>query len=206
MFFNPHHKLDTTQRNLPHWRQDNALYFVTFRLADSIPAAKLRQWREERDLWLAKHGQPTTDQQPATYHERFPARLEAWLDAGMGSCMLSERPAIEIVAHALKHFDDKRYLLDHWVIMPSHVHLMVMPLEGHELSEILYSWKSFTAHQLNKNFGRTGAVWQDESFNRIVRDEAELVHYRYYILANPKKAGIHLPEGALGATRIHEIR
>ncbi|WP_309396968.1 hypothetical protein [Cerasicoccus maritimus] len=127
MFFSPNQPLKTSQRALPHWRQTGVIYFVTFRLGDSIPADKLRTWREERDLWLAQNGQPTTEQAQADYDARFSMRLETWLDSGMGSCLLHEKRAIETVASALNHFDKDRYLLDHWVIMPNHVHLLAMP-------------------------------------------------------------------------------
>ncbi|WP_269539806.1 transposase [Cerasicoccus fimbriatus] len=130
--------------------------------------------------------------------------METWLDAGMGSCLLSERPAIETVANARKHFDGKRYHLDHWVIMPNHVHLIVLPFINHALSDILHSWKSFTAKRLNRPSERAGAVWQSESYSRIIRDEAELRHYREYILENPNKAGLDLAEDAIGTDRIDE--
>ena len=43
-------------RNLPHWRQPGASYFVTFRQDDSIPASVLAQWRDERQRWYSAHG------------------------------------------------------------------------------------------------------------------------------------------------------
>jgi hypothetical protein len=55
-------------RYLPHWRQSGATYFVTFRLADSIPAAKLRQWEAELDEWMEKNPEPHSDAQRAEYH------------------------------------------------------------------------------------------------------------------------------------------
>ena len=47
----PAKPLSVYRRNLPHWRQDGATYFVTFRLADSVPLDKVRQWRNERNCW-----------------------------------------------------------------------------------------------------------------------------------------------------------
>jgi hypothetical protein len=44
--------------HLPHWEQSGATYFVTFRLADSLPADVLAQWRDERAAWLKLHPQP----------------------------------------------------------------------------------------------------------------------------------------------------
>lgn len=44
------------RRSLPHWRQDGATYFVTFRLQDSIPASKILEWQNQRATWYAAHG------------------------------------------------------------------------------------------------------------------------------------------------------
>jgi REP element-mobilizing transposase RayT len=65
-------------------------------------------------------------------------------------------------------------------VMPDHVHLLIQPLpvqaagkEGvHSLAEILHSIKSFSAHEVNKVMKRTGPVWQEESFDRMIRSEA----------------------------------
>jgi hypothetical protein len=77
--------------------------------------------------------------------------------------------------------------------MPNHVHVLVRPLGGHTLPEILHSWKSFAAKQINAELGRTGKVWQDESFDNIVRDEAALEIFSAYVQENPVKA--KLPAG-----------
>src|SRR5688572_23192178 len=46
----------TYERNLPHWRQEGVTYFVTFRLADSIPQDVRRQWEYEQAAWLIARG------------------------------------------------------------------------------------------------------------------------------------------------------
>ena len=79
--------------------------------------------------------------------------------------------------------------------MPNHVHLVFMPLEKAEgvfysLAEILQSLKRYTARQSNLILGRLGAFWQDESYDHIVRDEAELERIVRYVLNNPVKAGL----------------
>jgi carbamoyl-phosphate synthase large subunit len=95
------------------------------------------------------------------------------------------------VASALKHFQGTRYLLDAFVVMPNHVHALLLPLNGHSLSEILHSWKSFTGKELKRRAGEQEIIWQDENYDRIVRDEKELQHFRDYIECNPSKAGLH---------------
>ena len=198
MFYNPWLPLNTNQRNLPHWHQAGATYFVTFRLADSIPLGKLHKWKAERELWMTQNGDNLNEKQLAAYEERFPAQLNKWLDAGMGSCVLKRTEICQILCNALKYFNDTRYTLDRWVIMPNHVHLLITPNAKEELSKILHSLKSYTSNQINKSLQRTGSLWQDESYDRIVRSPAELSHFRTYIENNPSKAGITLPPNAHG--------
>jgi len=92
-----------------------------------------------------------------------------------------------VVAMAIEHFAGQRYEILVYVVMDDHVHVLVRPYEGISLEKVVHSWKSFTAHRLQKEFGRTGAVWQDEFFDRIVRDDEELVEKANYILGNPLK-------------------
>jgi len=99
------------------------------------------------------------------------------MDRGYGTCQLAQPEIAELVADALQHFDGERYLLGSFVIMPNHVHALVRPVMGHELSKILHSWKSFTATQANRRLQRTGTFWQEESFDHIVRDEQEPLRF-----------------------------
>ena len=92
-----------------------------------------------------------------------------------------------IIAEAIKEFDGQRYDLLSYVVMDDHAHTLVAPLETNSLHEIVHAWKSFTANRLQKNFKRLGAIWQREYFDRIVRDEAELIEKAKYILGNPIK-------------------
>ena len=60
-----------------------------------------------------------------------------------------------------------------YVVMNDHVHVLVQPSSDHRLEEILHSWKSFTANQLRQASGRRGTVWQDEYFDRVIRNGVE---------------------------------
>ena len=91
----------------------------------------------------------------------------------------------EAVMSALKHFDGKRYQLTALVVMNDHVHVLLSTIGSWRLEEVIHSWKSFTANQMQRDHGRCGRVWQDEYFDRIVRDEAELVQKFDYLRNNP---------------------
>lgn len=92
-----------------------------------------------------------------------------------------------LVADSIRHFDGKRYKLLAYVIMDDHVHVLVLPHEEISLEDILHSWKSFTAKRLRRFWKRSSPIWQDEYFDRIIRDEAELIEKTEYILGNPSK-------------------
>jgi REP element-mobilizing transposase RayT len=80
--------------------------------------------------------------------------------------------------------------------MPNHVHVLVKPLEEHKISDILHSWKSYTANEINKRENRTGQLWMRESYDHIVRNEKSLNNIRRYINQNPAKAGITVSEAS----------
>ena len=188
--FDPHHPTESYTRELPHWRQPGCTYFITFRLADSVPDHLLRQWRLEREQWRSRH--PGDWDLPAKreYHERFLDRFHHWLDAGHGACWLRQPAMAVTVDSALRHFHGTRYRLGSYVMMPNHVHALITPLGEHDLGDILHSWKSFTAHRLNEQLGRSGTVWQDESFDHIVRTAESLLQFEHYMRQNPAAAGL----------------
>jgi putative transposase len=126
-------------------------------------------------------------------------RVESWLDQGSGSCRLRDFSAAKEVIDAMHHFDMQRYELDSYVVMPNHVHVILRPLlyDEEPLERILQSWKRHTARKINKQFGLTGHFWQEESFDRIIRDEEQLWRVLQYIGANPSRAGLTREQCAL---------
>ena len=96
-----------------------------------------------------------------------------------------------MVADALRHFHGRQYLLDDWVVMPNHVHAVVRPRPDWNLSEILKSWKGYTAREANRVLKRTGTTfWQVESYDHLIRDDEDLHHCRHYTTMNPVNAGL----------------
>ena len=195
--FDPHVEVNITRRRLPHWRQSGATYFITFRLADSLPQSVLHQWRHERAIWLRWHPAPWSADEQLEYEERFTYRLQEWLDAGTGACHLRRPDVRAKVERSLLHFDGKHYDIDAFVVMPNHVHLVIAPREGFHLSMILRGIKGVSANGCNKLLGRKSTFWMDESYDHIVRDASELIIFRNYIAANPEKAGLKRDEYSL---------
>ena len=180
-YFNPYEEVDNIIGNLPHWRQEGKLYFVTFRAADSMPHELLKEWESEMETWKRLNPEPHTPEQKKEYYHRFPAKMQQYLDAGYGACHLKNKEIKTIVENALRFFDGARYILDEFVVSVNHVHVLVEPKGGYQLSDILHSWKSFTANEIHKLTGESGAFWQKESFDHLVRSEASLGKFREYI-------------------------
>jgi REP element-mobilizing transposase RayT len=177
-----------TRRNLPHWYREGSTYFVTFRLIDSVPQPVLNQWKREKQEWLALNPEPHNQQEQIEFQKVFSRKQQEFLDAGHGSCILRVPTVFQILANAFQYFDGVRYELGDLIVMPNHVHLLVTPLPEHYLPNILHSWKSFTSNAINKQQNRKGPLWQDESFDHLVRSLEQLEHYQRYIAENPKRA------------------
>lgn len=95
-----------------------------------------------------------------------------------------------IVADALTHFDQERYDLIAWSVMPNHVHAVVQPFGEYVLEQLVHSWKSYTAKTINKATNRSGEVWQPEYFDHLIRSIDDLEHLIDYTLGNPNAAGL----------------
>jgi REP element-mobilizing transposase RayT len=116
----------------------------------------------------------------------------------------------DIVMAAIRHWDGTRWDVFAAVVMPDHVHVLACPLpkgDGRwELGELLHSVKSFSAHQIAKQrkkgrseglvglvgpaSRRSSSIWQDERYDRWMRDEDEVTEKWAYIVGNPVKAGL----------------
>jgi putative transposase len=148
-FFNPYAEIRHTGNRLPHWQQRGAVYFITFRLADSIPNDLRQDWERERETWLDLNLQPWSAEIEQEYHQRFSGMIERWLDAGYGSCALRRRECTTIVDQALHHFDGTRLALISSVVMPNHVHALFVQNAERDLEQLLRSWKSYSARRIN---------------------------------------------------------
>ncbi len=181
-----------TRHVLPHLKREGGTYFVTFRLAGTLPAELIEALKRERQTILA---QALAAKRPLTWHEQeelfrwYSARVDAYLDAGHGDCFLRQPPIADLVAGALTFFNGERYELRAWAVMPNHVHVVLWPKPPHTLSEILHSWKSYTATKANKMLGRAGRdFWQEESYDHLIRDDTDRARCCQYTTLNPVNA------------------
>ena len=165
------------ERRLPHWDVTGQPMFVTFRLAGSLPANRV--FPPER----------------MSSGKTFVA-MDRMLDRCTSGPLFLRQPEIaQLVVDALRDGDSRfhRYQLQAFVVMPNHVHMLATPRV--DARKWLGPLKGFTAYRANQILRRHAAFWQDESYDHLVRDEAELRRIQRYIEHNPVKAGLAaLPE------------
>ena len=159
---------------LPHFDMPGVWQMINYRLDDALPASRRHEWAAllaiDDDL-------------------KRRAKMEEYLDAGFGNCELRDVRAALIVEDNWLHFDGSDYRLLAWVVMPNHVHVMVEIWQKPQ-SDLLKNWKGFSSRRINSLLRRRGKLWQDDYWDRYIRDEE---HYRkvvHYIEWNPVKAGL----------------
>ncbi|GAA5130041.1 transposase [Luteolibacter yonseiensis] len=184
-YLHPYQPIRKHGLKLPHWQQDEAMQFVTFRLGDSLPEEKKELWKTQRNAWNQTWPKPWTPEQEADYHRRFTYRLEKWLDAGAGSCLLRDSTNRGILEKILMFDEGRKYEHHAWVIMPNHVHLLFKPLAP--LESLIQTWKSISARRI-----ATRPIWQANCRDTMIRDGDHFTNAVQYIRRNPTKA--RLPE------------
>lgn len=181
-----------TRGYLPHFDLSHAIQHITYRLADSLPRLVLEQMQSE-----VKTSFPDDEKRKSELRQR----IETYLDAGHGSCILQVPEVAACVIDTWRHFDGKRYHLLEWVVMPNHCHVLIEQIEGVSLGKIVLSWKNYTARWINGYKSRAGArlsrensddgkVWHREYWDRYIRNERHFLAARDYIIMNPVKAGL----------------
>jgi type I restriction enzyme R subunit len=200
-FFDPKQDVAIVYKRQPHWAQAGTIAFITWRTADSLPNEVLKRLAAEREQLLTsfgldpnKHWKAAVAKLPPEVRNRLRrVMFEAWdqqLDNGAGACLLAKPEFSQVVADSLRHFDQDRYLLSDFVVMPNHIHLLAaFPTEEAMLAQCR-SWKRFTGREINERARRRGEFWQLEQFDHLVRSPEHFEQYRQYIADNPRKAGL----------------
>jgi putative transposase len=204
------------RRNLPHIILPHSIYFITFRLHNSLPQSKIIQLKEEYNEqckpFINRHNIPQANDKLIQIAEDYFYNFDEILhNCGDGPVWLRIDSIAKIVADALHFRDKKVYDLFAYTIMSNHVHIIIRPITDTEnnliynlenenklgrskcdylLGIILESLKRFTAHKANKELGRTGNFWQHENYDHMIRNYDELITKTEYILNNPVKAGL----------------
>ena len=184
------------RRRLPHIQPNQATFFITTRLAGSLPNHVVKTLQEEQEYWH-RRVELTTDknEKQKLAHElgkRYFGEFDEYVNRASTGPMWLRMPEIaEVVTEALHFRDGKVYDLCCYTIMPNHLHLVISVLRNDiSLYRLLQSLKRHTSREGNKILKRTGAFWHHESYDHVVRDERELERILQYVLLNPVKAGL----------------
>ncbi len=164
--------MEIYRRRLPHWDAPGQPVFVTFRLHGSLPAGR---------HFPSGH---------LSSGSAF-ACLDRLLDGSTaGPLFLRQAEVAKMVVGAIEDGARRfrRYDLHAFVVMPNHVHVLVTPAV--RLPAWLGPLKGFTGSQGNRMLGRSGAFWQEESFDRLVRSQTEFMQIQEYIEMNPVAAAL----------------
>lgn len=179
--------------HLPHWEKERGTYFITFRLAGSLPKSVLERIESEKQsiirTALQMHRDLSRDERKKI-QQLSSTTIERCLDSGAGTCHLHHPATAQIMADTLRHFDEKRYRLFAWCVMPNHVHVVLKIFPGNSLASVIHSWKSYTAKQINQRLGLRGAFWEREYYDHLIRNEGELERATRYVAENPIKANL----------------
>lgn len=159
---------------LPHFDMPGLVQFINYRLDDAMPASMRSEWAALLDI---------------DDELKRRTKVEEYLDRGRGDCLLNDPRAAAAIEENWLRFDGKNYRLLAWVIMPNHVHLLVEIWQTPQ-SQLVRDWKGFTARRVNRLLGRRGKLWQDDYWDRYIRDEAHFRKVVHYIETNPVKAGL----------------
>jgi len=189
------------KRNLPHIQPVDAVFFISYRLAFSLPVAfyrKLQTYRQEFENKLKLQEKLMSESKSKmcnNFNKKIFNLTDKFIANYIGSPQwLKNHQVANVIVENLFKWDDIRYELLCYCIMPNHVHILIKPLlkeerEPFSLARIMQAHKGYTASQSNKILKRRGQFWQYESYDHYVRDYEELLRIVRYILYNPVKAG-----------------
>jgi len=201
-------KVKIYQRNLPHIHPKNGIFFITFRLAGTLPKQVLKTLLEEREKRLLEIDKNLSKKdiiiEKYKVEKRFFAGYDKWLDTcKTGPLWLQQPEVANVVATKLHELANSKYELITYCIMPNHVHLLIKLFEdnvkkkifhtgrtgNYPLADVMRVLKGSTSRICNLVLQRAGQFWHHESYDHFVRDETEFYRIIKYIFFNPVKAG-----------------
>ena len=201
-FFSQYEELETWGNPLPHWLQENKLYFVTFRLSDSLSKEDREILLKKKKDFELKNPKPWSLQTYKEYRRIISSQMDSLLDQGYGSCVLKDPKVRDIFLNALYFYEDKNYNVKGFVVMPNHVHLLILGKDRNNIIKAIGNLKRFSTLKINELLNKKGKVWKKGSYDTLVRSEEHKIACCQYIERNPK----YLPKGSyeLGGPWIHK--
>jgi putative transposase len=197
------------RRKLPHFQHIGASFFVTFRLNGSLPKEIVLALKNERDdniLNIKRLQLPPTEERIAidNVNRQYYFKVDDALDRiATGPHHLQDPRIATSIIEKLKSFDGQYYHLDAYCVMSNHVHALLdfsiqlppnfMDFKEEEyvqLHQVMKLIKGSTGYNANKLLGLNGKFWEEETFDRYIRNEKHRSIVIKYILNNPIKIGL----------------
>jgi REP element-mobilizing transposase RayT len=184
------------RRNLPHFQYENSVYFITYRLFNSLQKEVIgnlkNYYYSNKNSLLKIKDEELKSVKLYELQRRYFGMFDRQLDTNKECINYLSHPEIaKITIDSLKFWDGKRYELLSYCLMPNHVHLLIYVERFIKpLYRIMQSIKRHSSRESNKIINRTGAFWHEENFDHIVRSGSELERIINYMMTNPLKAGL----------------
>ena len=182
---------------LPHYYKGHKFFFITFRLADSLPQSVIIELKEELQAKINNitendeiKKREIIDELKLNYFKKFDHQLDS---NPYGECVLKNRKIAQILYDKILSYHLEFYNLKCLCIMPNHVHLLLSSIlneEEPQLDKWLKLIKGGSAFLINKALNRTGKLWAIESFDRYIRNEEHYFNSFYYTINNPEAVGL----------------
>ena len=181
---------------LPRWSYAGVIYHICFRLSDSVPQEKLREWEDARAELRTRQesGMPLTNDELLAWKNLYSEKIERYLDSGFGACLLAKPGVADIVIDTIRQAEkmDVAMASRHrapcqihaYGIMPNHVHILVEIPARNFLIRLIQVWKSASSHRINRYLGRKGQLWQADYYNHIIRTPREYDYQKAYVFRN----------------------
>jgi len=187
------------KRNLPHIQPENAVLFITYRLAFSLPKEILSILLEKRkvfDKQLVKVDPIERKKLENIYNKVLFQKEDEFLDKYISEPLwLKNKEITRLIIDSFLYNHQKLYELHFALIMPNHVHTVLKPLQNSNkqyfsIAKIMKEHKSYTAIESNKILKRNGQFWHHESYDHYIRDDEEYYRIKNYVFNNPVNAGL----------------
>ena len=193
---------------LPHYQQPGQAYFMTWCLKNSVPPKALSRYTKKLEELKTEienaHKQKNNQQLMMLLEQDYRSVRRQYMKAFDDLLHLQTEPVInlskpeytDIIAEALRFFENDKVINYTYCIMPNHVHWVFLTHEKDKkglpvyVEDIMRSVKRHTANKINDLENRKGPLWQKESFDVTIRDDKHLYRAIEYTLNNPVVAGL----------------
>ena len=148
---------------------------------DTLPPIRNFDGHDWYSTGIHKRNLPHWELKGSTYFISFR------VDSKLGKPFLNVELA-KLMTIILYQYDQEKYILHAFVVMPDHAHIIIKPIFNNSLVKIMQNLKGASAYQINKYLNRSGKFWQSESFDHLIRDSIFLRDKWNYIRDNPVEA------------------